>query len=337
VVIRDQILNVPADFLTEALEGFELAHRKLVSWNRDPSYVTRSRAHALADKVALIAGGGSGHEPLHVGLVGPGMLDAAVPGVIFTSPSAAQIAAASRAVVGSGGGVFIVKNYTGDLLNFRAAADEMADDGIPVQTVLVADDLATTADDGFDGPSGRGTAATVVVEKICGAAAERGADRATVVSLGLRAAAASKSLAFALAGSRRPGQRTASFTPPEGLYEFGVGIHGERGVSRRKLSSARQICEEITTPLAQALELRPGAQVLVIVNGLGSATPLELNLVYREVHALLYARGVAVTRCLVGTYVTALDMHGCSLTVTVLDDEMTRLWDAPVHTPALRW
>ena len=300
-------------------------------WNREPSFVVRADDDR-PDQVGVLSGGGSGHEPLHTGFVGRGMLDAAMPGAIFASPTALQVEAATTAIDRGLGVVHIVKNYTGDVMNFGMAA-AMA--GGAVETVLVDDDVATESE---DGPGRRGTAAVIAVEKICGAAAARGASlEEAVAALGRRVAAGSRSLAIALHAPTHPGQTRPSFDLAAGEIELGVGIHGERGVGRRSLAPASELAEALLGPIAGALGLQGGERVLLIVNGLGATHGLELNVMFSEAARLLDARGVEVARALVGAYVTALDMSGCSLTVVRLDDELAELWDAPVRTPALTW
>jgi dihydroxyacetone kinase-like protein len=326
-------VNDPRHLVDEALEGFERSHRDLVRWHRKPSYVVRAGADRPA-KVALVSGGGSGHEPLHIGFVGVGMLDAAVPGAVFASPSALQVEAATREVLQGGRGVVhIVKNYTGDIINFAMAAEDLADDGVEIETVVVDDDLATDR----DGPGRRGTAAVVAVEKICGAAAERGDDLQTVAGIGRRVTAGSRSLAVALQAGTHPGEQVPSFDLAADEVEFGVGIHGERGIGRRPFAPAAELVRMIVEPLVAALQLRKGADTIVIVNGLGSTHPLELSAVFLDVARLLDDGGIGVARSLVGSYVTSLDMAGCSVTLVRADAELLELWDAPVRTPALSW
>lgn len=329
-----QFVNDPGDVVFEALEGFELCHRSIVRWNRDPSFVIRAERWR-DDKVGLVSGGGSGHEPLHVGFVGAGMLDAAVPGRVFASPSIVQVEAATRAVASSGGAVQVVKNYTGDVLNFGIAAEAVAADGIPVETVLVDDDLATDALE--CGPGRRGTAAVLVVEKVCGAAAELGASLDDVASIGRRVAGRSRSLAVALSAGTHFGEERPSFELEPDEMEFGVGIHGERGIGQRPFAGADDVVSMLAEPLVGALGLGRGDAVLVIVNGLGSTHLLEQYIVHRGVSRYLAASGIEVARALVGSYVTSLDMSGCSLTLVPMDEELVALWDAPVHTAAWRW
>lgn len=335
-VVNRQFVNDPDDFVTEALEGLVLAHPSL-SLHTDPAYVVRTdRGEA---KVALVSGGGSGHEPLHSGFVGTGMLDVAVPGAVFASPTAWQVTAATRAADLGQGVLQVVKNYTGDVLNFQIAGEVSAEEGTRVETVLVDDDHATDPSmTGLDdGPGRRGTGATLVVEKVCGAAAERGAPLGEIAALGRRTVTLSRTMAVALSGATPPGSSTPSFTLAEDEVELGVGIHGERAATRAAFAPARELVGALVTPLAEALQLRRGDEVLVFVNGMGATHPLELSVCFREVHAALTGMGVQVTRSLVGTYLTSLDMAGVSLTLTRLDDQLLRLWDAPVATPALTW
>ena len=329
-IARRHFVNDPRRIVPDALAGFERANRTLVRWNREPSFIVRADDDR-PDQVGVLSGGGSGHEPLHTGFVGRGMLDAAVPGGIFASPTALQVEAATTAIDRGLGVVHIIKNYTGDVMNFGMAAEMAASD---VESVLVDDDVATESE---DGPGRRGTAAVIAVEKICGAAAARGASLAQVAELGRRTAAGSRSMAVALHAPTHPGQARASFDLGEGEIELGVGIHGERGVGRRQHAPAAELAEALLDPVAGALGLASGDRVLVIVNGLGSTHGLELSVMFGEAARLLDAREVEVERALVGPYVTALDMAGCSLTLVRLDDELVELWDAPVRTPALTW
>jgi dihydroxyacetone kinase-like protein len=326
---RRHFQNDPRAIVAEALAGFERANAGLVRWNREPSFV--ERADKGAPHVGVISGGGSGHEPLHVGFVGAGMLDAAVPGGIFASPTAMQVEAATAAADSGQGVVHVVKNYTGDVMNFGMAAD-LAD--ADVETVLVDDDVATESE---DGPGRRGTAAVIAVEKICGAAAARGDSLQDVAALGRRVAAGARSMAVALHAPTHPGQDRPSFDLPSGEIELGVGIHGERGVGRRPHASAAELAAALVEPVAGALGLARGDRVLVLVNGLGATHGLELAVMFAEVGKLLDERGIVLDRSLVGPYVTSLDMSGCSVTLVRLDDELTALWDAPVRTPALTW
>ena len=327
-------LNDPRRLVEEALAGFELAHPRLVRWNRDPSFVMRADP-SPDPRVVLLSGGGSGHEPLHIGFVGHGMLDAAVPGAVFASPAAYQVEAATKAIDRGEGVLYVVKNYTGDVVNFNLAAELVADDGIRVETVLDDDDLASESDAG--GPGRRGTAVVVAVEKLCGAAAERGDSLDKVASLGRRVVAGSRSLAIALSAGTHPGETTPSFELGLDEVEFGVGIHGERAAERRPFGPAADLAAMLTEPLIEALGINALDEVIVIVNGLGSTHGLELSVMFAEVHRFLTARQIRVARALVGSYVTSLDMAGCSVSLIRADEELIRLWDAPVRTPALTW
>ena len=332
---RRQFLNDPGTLVAQALEGLERANSDIVRWNREPSFVVRADDDPRP-RVAIVSGGGSGHEPLHTGFVGRGMLDAAVPGAIFASPSMIQVKGATDAVDRGLGVVHVVKNYTGDVINFGLARDLAIEDGLAVETVIVDDDLATDGSpDG--GPGRRGTAAVIAVEKICGAAADAGADLQQVVALGQRVAAGSRSLAIALEACTHPGAAGPSFELGEGEVEFGVGIHGERGIDRRAFAPAREFAEMLVRPIVQALALERGERVIAIVNGLGSTHPLELSLMFAEAADLLESSGIEVARSLVGSYVTSLDMAGCSITLVRATADLIELWDAPVCTPGLRW
>jgi dihydroxyacetone kinase-like protein len=330
---RRQLVNAPEDLVPEALEGLELTHPRLIRWDPEANLVLR-RTPAI-DKVGLISGGGSGHEPLHAGFVGQGMLDVAVAGAVFASPTALQIHAGTTAADSGRGVLQIVKNYTGDVLNFQIAAEIAADEGTAVASVLVDDDLATSSEQ--VGPGRRGTAAVVAVEKICGAAAEQGADLASLAALGRRVVGQARTLSLALDACAHPGERTPAFELPDDLVEFGVGIHGERGVSRIPFAAADELVSRLTEPLVDELGLRAGSVVIAVVNGLGAMYPLELSLAARRLHRLLADGGVTVARSLVGSYVTSLDMNGLSVTLLRAEDDLLRLWDAPVRTPALTW
>ncbi|MCT1429720.1 dihydroxyacetone kinase subunit DhaK [Brachybacterium muris] len=332
--MRRSIVNDPDDLVAEALEGLVLTHPTLLELNAEHRYVTRKQK--ARDKVGLVSGGGAGHEPLHSGFVGTGMLDVAVSGAVFASPTALQVLAATKAADAGRGVVQIVKNYTGDVLNFRIAGEISGDDAIDTEIVLVDDDLASdTGED--DGPGRRGTAATVIVEKICGAAAEEGRSLKEVAEIGRRVAARSRTLSLALAAGTHPGDDEPQFTLEADEVEFGVGIHGERAKERVPFTRADDLTEQLVDPLVKELELDRGDDVLAIVNGLGSAYPLELSVVARALHHRLADGGIHLSRSLVGSYVTSLDMHGVSLTLMPLDDETSRLWAAPVRTPALTW
>jgi dihydroxyacetone kinase-like protein len=290
------------------------------------------RRNKKPGKVALVSGGGSGHEPLHSGFVGHGMLDAACPGQVFTSPTPDLILAAAAAVDTGGGVLFIVKNYEGDVMNFDMAR-EMA--GPPVATVITDDDVAVEKSTFSTGR--RGVAGTLIVEKVVGAAAEEGRDLAALKALGDRVNAATRSIGIALTSCTVPAAGKPTFDIAEDEMEIGVGIHGEPGRRRVKLRPAAEIAAEMVHAITSDLGERVRGEAILVINGFG-ATPLcELYLMYDAVRRLLESAGSIVTRSLVGNFATSLDMAGCSVTVSILDDEMKRLWDAPVHTPALRW
>jgi dihydroxyacetone kinase-like protein len=325
-----KFLNDIENLLAESLDGFAAAHADLVVLGEGRKFVRRKSL--TAGKVALISGGGSGHEPLHAGFVGHGMLDAACPGQVFTSPTPDQMLAAIAATDGGGGCLLIVKNYEGDVMNFEMAA-EMTEGR--VARVIVDDDVAVEASTWSTGR--RGVAGTLVVEKIVGAAAERGTDLPALQALGERVNRVTRSMGVALTSCTVPAAGKPTFSLGEDEMEMGVGIHGEPGRRRVKLAQADAIAEEMVCAILDDLAPAPGAECLLLTNGFGATPAMELYLMVNAARRLLAARGVAVLRYLTGSYVTSLDMAGCSITVALLDDEMKRLWDAPVVTPALRW
>lgn len=327
-----KFLNEPGLLVDQALAGFVRAYPTLV--RSDPDHRLCLRADApVAGKVALVSGGGSGHEPLHAGFVGRGMLAAACLGDIFTSPVADQMLAAARAVDGGAGVLFIVKNYTGDVINFRYAAELAGDEGITVEIVIVDDDAATGPASGAVGR--RGTGATVFVEKIAGALAERGAALADVAAIARKVVSRSQSIGVALTSCTTPMAGRPTFELGTDEIEFGVGIHGEAGIERRGHASAAALTEDMLTVLLD--ELQPGAAtpVLTLVNGFGGTPAIELYLLHDEVAKQLETRGLELARSLVGNLVTSLDMAGASISLLMLDDELLELWDAPVATAAL--
>ena len=326
-----KLINHVDDVLAQALVGFGSAHADLVRVHRDPTFVTRAAA-TRPGKVALISGGGSGHEPMHAGLVGTGMLDAACPGQVFTSPTPDQMLAAAQAIDGGAGVLFIVKNYEGDVMNFDMASEMY--EGRHA-SVLTNDDVAV--EDSTWTTGRRGVAGTVIVEKITGAAAEAGAELAALQALGARVNARTRSMGVALTSCTVPAAGRPTFELPEDEMEMGVGIHGEPGRRRVKLQSAEAIAEDMVNAITGDLAPAAGAEILLLVNGFGATPAMELYLMYGGARRLLEAKGFKVARSLVGSYCTSLDMAGCSLTVTALDDELRGLWDAPVHTAALRW
>lgn len=329
-----KLLNDPQDAVSESLEGFGQAHADLVEVHVAPPYVSRAGG-AVPGKVGLVSGGGSGHEPLHAGFVGLGMLDAAVPGAVFTSPTPDQIVPAILDADSGAGVLAIVKNYTGDVLNFETAVELVEAEGTQVTSILVNDDVAV--EDSLYTAGRRGVAGTVAVEKIAGAAAERGDDLGAVTEIAGRVVANVRSMGVALTACTVPHVGKPSFDLGDDEVEIGIGIHGEPGRHRIPLASADEITQRLVDPVADDLGLADGEDVLLFVNGMGGTPLSELYVVYRQARRLLEGRGVRVTRSLVGNYVTSLEMQGASVTVLRLDDELTALWDAPVRTAALRW
>ena len=329
-----KFLNDPEQLVKEALVGVELAHSDLLRFDRENQLLI-SKSAPRQGKVALISGGGSGHEPLHGGFVGVGMLDAACAGEVFTSPVPDQMLAATKAVDGGAGVVHIVKNYTGDVLNFKMAADEAADEGIKVDAVVMDDDVAVQ--DSLYTAGRRGVGATVLAEKIAGAAAERGDDLAAVAGLVRHVNERARSFGIALSSCTPPASGKPIFDLPEGEMEVGIGIHGEPGRRRAPLGTASEIAELMVEAVISDLKPASGANLLVFLNGMGGTPQIELYLMFAEVEARLSKAGYKTTRSLVGSYITSLEMAGASLTVLELSDATTALWDAPVNTPALRW
>jgi dihydroxyacetone kinase-like protein len=328
-----KFINAPDSVVANALDGLAAAHPNLLRVQRDPDVVLRSDA-PVRGKVALISGGGSGHEPLHSGFVGRGMLDAACPGAVFTSPVPDQILAAARAVDGGAGVLLIVKNYTGDVMNFEMAAELAQDEGIEVATTVTHDDIAVR--DSLYTAGRRGTGLTVLLEKIVGAAAEAGASLTECVRLAEKVSARGASMGVALTSGVVPHVGRPTFDLGDDEMEMGVGIHGEPGRARVKLEPAAVIAERLLDPILADLGCQGGEQVLLFVNGLGGTPQIELYIMVREVARVLAQRGITIARSLVGSYITSLDMAGCSLTLLRLDEELIGYWDAPVVTAALR-
>jgi phosphoenolpyruvate---glycerone phosphotransferase subunit DhaK len=329
-----KLINDPADLVADSLRGFAAAHPDLVRVNLDPAYLVRADA-PVKGKVAVLSGGGSGHEPMHGGFVGMGMLDAACPGEVFTSPTPDQMYEATKAVDGGAGVLHIVKNYTGDVLNFEMAADLARADGIEVSAVVTNDDVAVQ--DSLYTAGRRGVGVTVLAEKIVGAAAEEGQDLAAVTALCERVNAQGRSMGMALTSCTVPAAGSPTFELGDDEMEIGIGIHGEPGRTRAALAPAREVVEMLAAPVLDDLPFERGDRVLAFVNGMGGTPLLELYLVYQELATLLEGRGITISRNLVGPYITSLEMAGCSITLLRLDDELERLWDAPVRTAGLRW
>jgi dihydroxyacetone kinase-like protein len=328
-----KLINAPETVVDEALAGMAAAHADLIRVE-SPNIVVRKDA-PRPGKVGVISGGGSGHEPMHGGFVGMGMLDAACPGAVFTSPVPDQMLAATKAVDGGAGVLHIVKNYTGDIMNFEMAAEMARAEGIDVTAVVIADDVAVK--DSLYTAGRRGVGGTVLAEKIVGAAAEAGADLATVTALCQKVQDNVRSMGMALTSCTVPQAGKPTFDLPDDEMEIGVGIHGEPGRTRMKLASADEITEMLAVPIIEDFPLQSGDKVLAFVNGMGGTPLIELYVVYNALKKILDARGVTIARNLVGDYITSLDMAGCSITLLKLDDELTKYWDAPVLTPALRW
>jgi dihydroxyacetone kinase-like protein len=329
-----KFVNAPDDVVKESLAGLAAAHADLVRVDFDSQIVVRKDA-PVAGKVGLISGGGSGHEPMHGGFVGRGMLDAACPGEIFTSPVPDQMLAATKAVDGGAGVLHIVKNYTGDVMNFKLAAELAEDDGINVASVLTNDDVAV--EDSLWTAGRRGVGVTVLLEKIAGAKAEAGGTLQEVTDVAKKVNDRGRSFGVALTSCVTPSAGSPTFDIAADEMEFGVGIHGEPGRRREKLRPASEIVAEMTDTILTDLAPAKGAKLLAFVNGLGGTPLIELYLVYNELTKQLADRGLTASRNLVGDYITSLEMAGVSITLLELDDELTELWDAPVQTPALRW
>lgn len=329
-----KLINATENVLAESLDGFAAAHADIVILGDERKFVRRKSLKK--GKVALISGGGSGHEPLHAGFVGHGMLDAACPGQVFTSPTPDQMLAAAQDVDGGGGVLFIVKNYEGDVMNFAMAAEMAGDMGLAqVATVVTDDDVAVEKSTYSIGR--RGVAGTMIVERLLGAAAEEGQDIAALEAYGKAVNARTRSMGVALTSCTVPAAGKPTFTLAEDEMEMGVGIHGEPGRRRVKLASADAIAEEMMGAILGDLAPKAGQQVLLLVNGFGGTPSMELYLMCNAARRILAGHKLLAARCLVGSYVTSLEMAGCSLTVSVVDDADLKRWDSPVHTAALRW
>ena len=329
-----KLINDPEDVLQDALAGVAAAHGDRVRVVMDPPQIVRADA-PVKGKVGIVSGGGSGHEPMHGGLVGPGMLDAACPGAVFTSPTPDQMMEATKAVDGGAGVLHIVKNYTGDVLNFEMAAELAKGEGTEVEAVVIDDDVAVK--DSLYTAGRRGVGATVLAEKICGAAAESGSSLAEVAELCRKVNGQARSMGMALTPCVNPAAGVPSFELADDEMEIGIGIHGEPGRERMKVEPAAGIVKRLTEPILEDLPFSDGDEVLAFVNGMGGTPLIELYVVYGELEKLLSGRGITITRRLIGDYITSLEMAGCSITLLKLDDELTKLWDAPVDTAALRW
>jgi dihydroxyacetone kinase-like protein len=329
-----KLINAPEDVVKDALRGMAAAHPDLLRVDVENQIVYRADA-PVSGKVSLVSGGGAGHEPMHGGYVGTGMLDAACPGAVFTSPVPDQMLEATKGVDGGAGVVHIVKNYTGDVMNFQLAAELAQEEGIKVESVLVNDDVAV--EDSLYTAGRRGTGATPLVEKIAGALAETGADLGAVAAAARRVNERARSFGTALTSCTTPSAGVPTFDLGDDEIELGVGIHGEPGRTRRKIGPASELVEIAAKAILDDYPFARGDEALVFVNGMGGTPLIELYVVFAEVAMILEGAGVKIARSLVGDHVTSLDMAGYSLTLLKLNDELTRLWDAPVKTPALRW
>lgn len=329
-----KLINKPEDVVKESLAGVAAAHGDLVKVHYDPNFVVRVDA-PIQGKVGVISGGGSGHEPMHGGFVGRGMLDAACPGDVFTSPTPDQMEAATKAVNGGAGVLHIVKNYTGDIMNFEMAAELCQAEGIEVVSVVTNDDVAVQ--DSLYTAGRRGVGITVLAEKISGAAAERGDNLQKVADICRKVNDQGRSMGMALTSCTVPAAGKPTFEIGDNEMEIGIGIHGEPGRQRLGLKTADEITEMMAEAIISDLPYKSGDNVIVMVNGMGGTPLLELYIIYNKLNQICQGKGITIARRLVGNYITSLEMQGCSITLLKTDDELTALWDAPVLTPALRW
>ena len=326
-----KFMNSADDFLKESLQGFGAAHKDIVNCYYDPNFITRS-SPTKDGKVALISGGGSGHEPMHGGLVGHGMLDAACPGYVFSSPTPDQMLAAAEKVDSGAGVLFIVKNYSGDVMNFEMAAEMMSG---PNASVLTNDDVAV--EDSSFTTGRRGVAATVVVEKMVGSLAEAGGSLEECKKLGDKVNKNSGSMGVALTSCSVPAAGKPNFEIGDDEMEFGVGIHGEPGRRREKIKSAKEITSELLEAINEDLKPESNAEILLFVNGMGGTPLTELYLIFDNAKNVLDKKNIKISRSLVGNYCTSLEMQGASITITKLDEELVKHWDSSVLTAAMRW
>ncbi|MDR3436741.1 dihydroxyacetone kinase subunit DhaK [Telmatospirillum sp.] len=329
-----KLINSPEDVVREELEGIQLAHGDRLRVSFDPFYIVRKDA-PVKGKVGLLSGGGSGHEPMHGGFVGAGMLDAACPGHVFTSPTPDQMFEAGKAINGGAGVLQIVKNYTGDVMNFDLAAEMLHEEGIDVATVLTDDDVAVK--DSLYTAGRRGVGLTVLMEKLLGAAAQKGMPLSEMKALGDQIRASGRSMGMALTPCTVPHLGKPSFELGENEMEVGIGIHGEPGRHRVPVASADEITEMLMEPILSDLPFHRGEQIILFVNGMGGTPLIELYIVYRKAAQIAEKHGLKISRNLIGSYITSLEMAGASITALRADDALLALWDAPVNTPALRW
>ncbi len=329
-----KLINKPEDVVVEELQGIAYAHGDLVKVHYNPNFIVRADA-PVKGKVGVISGGGSGHEPMHGGFVGMGMLDAACPGAVFTSPTPDQMFEATKAVNGGAGVLHIVKNYTGDIMNFEMAAELARAEGIEVESVVTNDDVAVQ--DSLYTAGRRGVGITVIAEKITGAAAEQKRSLKDVADICRRVNAQGRSMGMALTSCTVPHAGKPTFDLPEDEMEIGIGIHGEPGRTRMKIKPADEVTEMLMEPIISDLPYKSGDSVLLFVNGMGGTPLVELYIIYRKAYEIAEKHGLKVVRNLIGPYITSLEMAGTSITMLKMDDELTRLWDAPVKTAGMRW
>jgi dihydroxyacetone kinase-like protein len=329
-----KLINNPENVVKEELEGISYAHPDLVKVFFDPNYIVRADA-PVQGKVGIVSGGGSGHEPMHGGFVGMGMLDAACPGAVFTSPTPDQMLEATKAVNGGAGVLHIVKNYTGDIMNFEMAADLARAEGIDIESVVIDDDVAVQ--DSLYTAGRRGVGTTVLAEKLCGAAAEERRSLKQVADLCRKVNGWGRSMGMALTSCTVPHVGKPTFDLPEDEMEIGIGIHGEPGRERMKVKSADEITEMLMEPIVKDLPYKSGDEVLIFVNSMGGTPLIELYIIYRKAYEIAQKHGLKVVRHLIGPYITSLEMAGCSITLLKMDDDLKKLWDAPVKTPGMRW
>jgi dihydroxyacetone kinase-like protein len=329
-----KLINKPEELVSESLAGMAAAHSDLIKVNYNPNYIVRADA-PIQGKVGIVSGGGSGHEPMHGGLVGMGMLDAACPGDVFTSPTPDQMEAATKAVNGGAGALHIVKNYTGDVMNFEMAAELCQAEGIDVEAVVINDDVAVK--DSLYTAGRRGVGITVLAEKLCGAAAEQKRDLKKVADICRQVNANGRSMGMALTSCTVPAAGKPTFDIGADEMEIGIGIHGEPGRERMPLKTAREIVGMMSEAIISDLPFQSGDSVIAMVNGMGGTPLIELYLGFHELNQVCKGKGIKIVRQLIGNYITSLEMAGCSITLLKTDDGLLKLWDAPVHTPALRW
>ncbi|WP_448336333.1 dihydroxyacetone kinase subunit DhaK [Bellilinea sp.] len=329
-----KLINKPEDVVKEELEGIAVAHPDLVKVHFDPNFIVRADA-PIQGKVGIVSGGGSGHEPMHGGFVGLGMLDAACPGAVFTSPTPDQMLEATKAVNGGAGVLHIVKNYTGDIMNFEMAADLARAEGIDIESVVIDDDVAVQ--DSLYTAGRRGVGTTVLAEKICGAAAEQRRSLKEVADICRKVNGWGRSMGMALTSCTVPHVGKPTFDLPEDEIEIGIGIHGEPGRTRMKIKPADEIVEMLMEPIISDLPYKAGDEVLLFVNSMGGTPLIELYVIYRKAYEIATKHGLKVVRNLIGPYITSLEMAGTSITLLKMDEDLIKLWDAPVKTPGLRW